>query len=395
VLKDILFALRTFRRSPAFVLAAVASLALGIGVNTTIFTLINTLFLNPLPVERVHELVAVYTVDEKNRSPFSNLLQTSYPNYVDYRDRNDVFAGLAAYTFPRPISLAADGAAEQNFVELVTGNYFDVLGVRPAAGRFFGPADDRVRGASPVMVLSFKLWQRRFGGAKEVVGRTVTMNGAPFTVLGVAPDAFHGVNSLFGPDAWVPTSMSDQVFTAQFRSWMDERRALVFSLAGRLKPGRTIEQARANLALIAKSLEETYPQPNDGRSTAVRPLTEATIFPGVREGLMAGGTVLMVIAGLVLLIACSNVANLLLARATSRRQEIAVRLALGANRGRLIRQLMTESVLLGLLGGALGLVVAVWTRNLIWASRPTFAPVSFVTPELDGRVLCSRCSSRS
>jgi predicted permease len=387
VLKDILFALRTFRRSPAFVLAAVASLALGIGVNTTIFTLINTLFLNPLPVERVHELVAVYTVDEKNRSPFSNLLQTSYPNYVDYRDRNDVFAGLAAYTFPRPISLAADGAAEQNFVELVTGNYFDVLGVRPAAGRFFGPADDRVRGASPVMVLSFKLWQRRFGGAKEVVGRTVTMNGAPFTVLGVAPDAFHGVNSLFGPDAWVPTSMSDQVFTAQFRSWMDERRALVFSLAGRLKPGRTIEQARANLALIAKSLEETYPQPNDGRSTAVRPLTEATIFPGVREGLMAGGTVLMVIAGLVLLIACSNVANLLLARATSRRQEIAVRLALGANRGRLIRQLMTESVLLGLLGGALGLVVAVWTRNLIWASRPTFAPVSFVTPELDGRVL--------
>ena len=388
LVKDLVFALRTFRRSPAFMLAAVVSLALGIGVNTTIFTLINTLFLNPLPVDRASELVAVYTVDAKNKSPFSNLLQTSYLNYVDYRDRNDVFTGLAAYSFPRPISLTVAGStAEQCFVELVSGNYFDVLGVRPAAGRFFSAESDRVRGASPVIVLSFKMWQRRFGGAPDIAGRTIAVNGMPFTVVGVTPDAFHGVNSLFGPEAWVPTSMSDHVLSAQFRSWMDERRALVFNLAGRLKPGRTIDQARAHLTVIAKSLEETYPQPNEGRSTAVRPLSEATIFPGVREGLLAGSAVLLVISGLVLLIACTNVANLLLARATSRRQEIAVRLALGASRRRLIRQLITESVLLGLIGGGLGLVVAVWTRNLIWSSRPTFAPVSFVDPELDGRVL--------
>jgi predicted permease len=385
--KDIRFALRTFMRSPAFTAAAVASLALGIGVNTAIFTLVNTLFLNPLPVERASELVAIFTVDAKNRSPFSNLLQTSFPNYLDYRDRNDVFTGLAAYSFPLPVSLTADGTSEQCFTEMATGNYFDVLGVKPAAGRFFGPADDRVRGASPVIVLSYKLWQRRFGGSTNIIGRTVNVNGMPFTVLGVTPEPFHGVNSLFGPDAWAPTSMSNQILPATLRTWMEERRALVFFLAGRLKPGQSIDQARANLTVIAKSLEETYPLPNEGRSTAMRPLTEATIFPGVREGLAAGGAVLMVIAGLVLLIACSNVANLLLARATSRRQEIAVRLALGANRGRLIRQLMTESVLLGLFGGALGLLVALWSRDAIWSSRPPFFALNLVDPEFDIRVL--------
>jgi predicted permease len=385
--RDLRFGVRALIKAPAFTAAAVLSLALGSGVNTTIFTVVNTLFLNPLPVDRASELVAVFTHDEANTAPFSTLLQSSYPNYKDYRDGNIVFSSLAAYSFPTPVSLSTGGEPEQIFVEIATGNYFGALGVRPAAGRVFGPPEDGSPGSGPVIVVSHALWQRRLGARSDVVGKSVTLNGVPFTVIGVAPVGFCGVNSLFGPDGWVPMSMFAQLSPSATRNWLDERRALAFNLAGRLKPGTTIAQASANLAALAKTLEQQYPAPNKGRTAVLRPLTEATIFPGVRETLMLGGSVMMVIVSLVLLIACSNVANLLLARASARSQEIAVRLALGANRSRLIRQLMTESVLLGLAGGAAGLLVAQWSLRLILAARPPFFAQNFVDLHIDGRVL--------
>jgi len=384
--QDIRYAVRTLIKTPAFTLAAIVSLALGIGANTTIFTLLNTLFLNPLPVDKPSELVAVLTVASRNATQFGNLLPLSYPNLKDFRARNTVLTDLAGYSPPLPLSLSTSQRVERVFAQLVTGNYFDLLGVRPAAGRFFTPDDDRTPGAHPVAVIGYGLWQRRFGGMPDAIGGTVTLNRRPFTIIGIAPEGFRGVTSMFGPDLWLPSMMAPQLQPKQSNSWLDERAAVVFNTFGRLKPGVTIAQAQANLKTIASALERDYPEPNAGRSVDVLPLTETTIFPGMRGMLMMAGGVLMTIVGLVLLIACSNVANLLLARAAARRQEIGLRLALGATRVRLMRQLVTESLVLGAAGGALGFVFGIWGRDLLWAARPATVANNFVELKIDAHV---------
>jgi putative ABC transport system permease protein len=385
--QDVRFAFRSIRKNPGVTAVAVVSLALGVGANTTIFTLLNAAFLTPLPVERPSELVAIYTTDKTNIGGLGNLQPMSYRNLKDMAERSEYLPEIAAYTFSRPVSVIIGPSPQQAFAELVTGNYFSVLGVKAARGRVFGADEDKKPGGAPVVVLSHGFWQRRLGGDPAVVGTVISLNGTGFTVVGIAPERFKGINSLISPDMWVPSMMYAQVLPSQLRTWIDERRALLFFGAARLKPGVTLRQAEANLKSVADALEREYPAPNRGRSVALRPLVEATLFPGIRDVFVRGGMVMMTIVALVLLIACSNVANLLMARALARRQEIAVRLALGASRGRLFRQLLTESLVLASLGGALGVGVAVVARNGIWSLRPPFVGDNFVDLPLDARVL--------
>jgi len=381
--QDLRYALRTLAKNRGFAIVAVISLALGIGANTTIFTLINAVFLNPLPARRVSELLAVLTVDATNPSVWT----VSYPNYKDIRDGNEVFSGLAAYSFPNLLAMNASGEEpQQTFVEFVTGNYFDVLGLEPALGRFFLPEEDETPGSHPVAVLGHGLWSRRFGKDPRVLGSIVRLNGHPFTIVGVGPEGFKGVTVLFGPDLWVPTMMREQLAAVRVRDFFNDRRGLFFFVFGRLRTGASREQANANVAAIANALAQEYPEPNKGRSAKVMPLAEATLFPGFRDSFVLGGVVLMIIVGLVLLIACSNVANLMLAKAVSRQKEVAIRLSLGCGRWRLVRQLLTESALLGLLGGAVGLIVAFLGRDFISSFRPAFLANNILDLTLDSRV---------
>lgn len=382
---DVRFGLRTMRKSPVFTGVVVLTLALGIGANTTIFTVINTLLLNPLPVQSPAELIAVATVDTQKARGSGPHQPLSYLNLEDLRHKNTALMDLAGYTSVLALTLSKSSGSERVFGELVTANYFETLGLRPVAGRFFLPEEDHDPGAHPVAVVAYGAWQNKFGGASDIVGKTLRLNNLVFTVVGVAPQAFKGINAIFGPDLWIPAVMAEQVQPVQLHDALSERSMLEFHGAGRLKPGVTMRQAEANLKTVAAALEKEFPEPNQGRGIAVTPLGDAALGD-TRQPVVYGSAVLMLIVGIVLLIACSNVANLLLARAAGRRQEIAARLALGASRSRLVRQLLTESSLLGLMGGALGLFLADQGCKLLWSFRPAEVAANFVDPKLDSRV---------
>jgi len=374
---NLTFAFRRLRSSPGFTAAAIVTLALGIGANTTIFSLVNAVVFRPFGVERQNELVSLNMRTSKAQFP-----TISYPDYKDYRDRNSVLSGLAMYRFIAVSMSHGAGKNERLWGYEVSGNYFDMLGVQPIRGRMLHPEDDVKRGGHPLAVISYGCWLARFSGDPDIGGKKVKIGGLEYSIVGVTPPSFIGTELVYTPEIFIPQAMGEQL---EQTKWMDDRGNANGFAIGRLKPGVSLKSAEAAINTIATQLGREYPKDNAGVAIVLSPPGMAGNF--LRGAITGFSAVLMVVAGMVLLIACVNLASLLLARATDRRKETAIRLALGASRGQLLRQLLTESLILSIAGGAAGILLAYWLNDLVNAWRP---PVDVpVVPHvaMDARVL--------
>jgi predicted permease len=373
--RDLRYAGRMLRRSRVFTAIAILTLALGIGANTSVFTLINAILFRPLAVKEPQQLVFF------NNGHSTNM---SYPNYRDFRDRNDVLSGMIAYRLS-PMNLSIQGGSNSRvWGYQASGNYFDLLGVRAAVGRLFHAEDDDKPGAHPVVVLSYGYWCSRFDADPNVAGRTLKINAFDFTILGVAPASFNGTELIVTPDLWVPMSMEAQIEPG--RNWLDDRSDTEIWVLGRLKFGVSRAQAEASLNRTAGQLARMYPSLDADMKIQLSP--PGLIGKALRGPVTGFAGILMGVAGLVLLLACLNLAGMLLARASDRRKEIAVRLALGAGRPQLLAQLFTESLLLALAGAAAGFLLSLWISELVSSWHPPFdVPVNTTLVVADPRVL--------
>ena len=380
MLHDLKYAFRLLRRSPLFTITAALSLAIGIGANTTIFSIATAVLFRPLPGLRDPSRL----VDVGRTQEGRGFDTVSYPNFRDLRARTKTLADVYAYRVdPAPMSLAVSGDAERIYGSSVTANYFSVLGARPQYGRLLQDTDDRPESMHDVVVLSDDLWTRKFSADPAIVGQPISLNSHPFVVVGIASRGFQGT-TLMKMDVWTPISALPEAMPRLSGDLMNQRASVWLAMGGRLKDGVALSQAHAELQAIGANLEREYPVENKGKSFIALPLA---VFPGQTSSIGGFLGLLMAVVGLVLLIACVNVAGMLLARAAARRREIAVRLAMGADRRHVVRQLLTETLILFVAGGLLGVVLAQWFTALLLAVLPKLPVPIAVAFDIDWRVV--------
>jgi predicted permease len=377
LITDLRYAVRRLAQRPGFAVIAMLTIALGVGANSAIFSIVNAILLRPLPVESPDRLVEIYS-QEGDEEPVTQ----AYPDYLDIRARDDLFSGVTAYTVDF-FSVDMGQEPEVMLGESVSGNYFEVLGVPAALGRALIPGEDDAPGAPAVAVISHAFWNRRFASDSTVLGQMLRVKGRPVEIIGVMPPKFKGLLVGFSSELWLPLT-ANVSFSADD---LDDRQSRWLLMKGRLRPGVTPDQAQAGLDVLAGQLAAAYPESNADRRFPVIPTNDVRLHPMIDRALVPVAALLMTVVGLLLLIVCTNLANLLLARALARRKEIAIRLAIGAGRGRLVRQLLTESVLLALLGGVLGLAVAWGTVELLVRFQPPILFRLSLDLGIDGRVL--------